>query len=123
MKNKLTTFITLFTALIVCQLTILPATQFANANEDIVAQGKEIAFDRKKGNCLACHVIADGSLPGTSGPPLVAMKQRFPETETLKAQIFNPLTRNPNSLMPPFGLHNILSEEDIDKIVAYLYTL
>ncbi len=90
---------------------------------DPVAEGKEIAFDRKKGNCLACHAIGDGSLPGTQGPPLVAMAQRFPDKAILKAQIVNPLDRNQNSLMPPFGLHDILSDAEIDKIVEYLLTL
>ncbi len=94
-----------------------------NADEAMIKKGKEVAFDRKKGNCLACHMIDDGSLPGTSGPPMVAMKARFPDREKLKAQIFNPLEKNPNSMMPPFGLHNVLNEEEIDAIVEYLLTL
>ena len=95
----------------------------ASADEATIKLGKEVAFDRKKGNCLACHMIDDGSLPGNQGPPLVAMQARFPDRETLKAQIFNPLDKNPNSVMPPFGLHNILSESEIDAIVDYLLTL
>ena len=95
----------------------------ASADEASIALGKEVAFDRKKGNCLACHVIAEGSLPGNQGPPLVAMQARFPEREKLKAQIVNPLDKNPNSIMPPFGLHNILSDSEIDAIVDYLLTL
>ena len=95
----------------------------ATADEALIEKGKEVSFDRKKGNCLACHVIADGSLPGNQGPPLVAMQARFPDKAVLRAQIANPLERNPNSIMPPFGLHNILSEGDIDAIVEYLYTL
>ena len=87
---------------------------------DAVEEGKAVAFDRKKGNCLACHAIGDGALPGTSGPPLVAMAQRFPDREALKAQIVNPLERNPDSLMPPFGLHNIISDKEIDIIVFML---
>ena len=98
-----------------CQLV------FADAQR--IAEGKEIAFDRKKGNCLACHMIADGTLPGTTGPPLLAMQQRYPELELLISQISNPLLKNPNSLMPPFGLHNILSEDEIQKIAEYIHTL
>ena len=37
-----------------------------------IAEGKKLAFDRKKGNCLACHMIDDGELAGNSGPPLIA---------------------------------------------------
>ena len=98
-------------------------SQFLLADADRIAQGKEIAFDRKKGNCLACHMIDDGALPGTTGPPLLAMQQRYPDLEALVAQISNPLTKNPNSLMPPFGLHNILSEDEIQKIAEYIHTL
>ncbi len=88
-----------------------------------IAEGKELAFDRKKGNCLACHMIADGSLPGNTAPPLVAMKARFPDFDRLVNQISNPLETNPNTLMPPFGLHDILSEGEIMKIAEYIYTL
>ena len=91
--------------------------------EDLVAKGKEIAFDRKQGNCLACHMMDDGSSPGNIGPPLVAMKARFPDKEKLRAQIYDPTVANPNSRMPPFGKHRIISEADIDAIVEYVYTL
>ena len=33
------------------------------AASDTVAKGKALAFDRSKGNCLACHAIADGEYP------------------------------------------------------------
>jgi sulfur-oxidizing protein SoxX len=29
--------------------------------------------------------------------------------------------RNPNTIMPPFGRHWILSEDEIDAVVAYIY--
>ena len=34
------------------------------------AEGQKIAFDRGKGNCLTCHDIKGGDLPGTIGPAL-----------------------------------------------------
>ena len=111
-------------ALLMPMLYLVPGLfSSASANEAMIEKGKEVAFNRKKGNCLACHIIADGSLPGSSGPPLVAMKARFPDKVALKAQISNPLDANPNSMMPPFGLHNILNGEEIDAIVEYLLTL
>ena len=88
-----------------------------------IEDGKRIAFDRALGNCLACHMIADGELPGNTAPPLLAMKARFPEASRLVKQISNPLEANPNSMMPPFGLHNILTEDQILKVTEYLYTL
>lgn len=95
----------------------------AFAGEEAVNHGKSVAFNRQKGNCLSCHMMDDGDQPGTQGPPLIAMKLRFPEREDLRARIHNPLEFNPNTIMPPFGLHNILSDEEIDAIVEYLYTL
>ena len=88
-----------------------------------VEQGKKIAFNRKKGNCLACHSIAGGSMAGNMGPPLVAMKARFPDKAKLRAQIWDATKANPNSVMPPFGRHKILSEKDIDLITEYIQTL
>ncbi|MFX5968759.1 hypothetical protein ABTE68_20350, partial [Acinetobacter baumannii] len=34
------------------------------------ADGQKLAFDRGKGNCLTCHVIKGGDLPGSIGPEL-----------------------------------------------------
>lgn len=98
-------------------------SQVASADEAMVAMGKKVAFDRQKGNCLACHMIDDGTLPGNQGPPLVAMKARFPDKEKLIKQISDPLSTNPNTIMPPFGVHNILSDDEIDAIAEYLLTL
>ena len=95
---------------------------FADTPE-VIAEGKKLAFSRKKGNCLACHAMDDGTLAGNGGPPLLAMKQRYPDVKRLRAQIWDSTERNPNSIMPPFGRHGILTEEEIDKITAYVLTL
>lgn len=89
----------------------------------VVEQGKAIAFDRVKGNCLACHAMDDGTLPGNIGPPLIAMKARFPDKAKLRAQIWDATVMNPNTIMIPFGRTGVLSEEEIDKVVEYVYTL
>ncbi len=47
---------------------------------------EEVTFGRKAGNCLACHMIPGGNLPGNIGPPLLAMKARFPNKADLRAQ-------------------------------------
>jgi sulfur-oxidizing protein SoxX len=86
-------------------------------------QGKQVAFDRTKGNCLACHAIEGGDLAGNVGPPLIAMKARFPDKARLRAQLWDSTKSNPNSIMPPFGRHQILAEKEIDQIVEYMYTL
>ena len=101
----------------------LSIPSMSQAGSSAVEEGKKIAFDRKKGNCLACHQIEGGSLPGNIGPPLVAMKARFPDKNVLKDQISNPQKNNPNTIMPPFGPHEIMSKNEIDKVVEFIHTL
>ncbi len=85
--------------------------------------GKELAFDRKLGNCLGCHAISGGTQPGNVGPPLIAMKARFPDRAVLRAQIWDATVKNPHSLMPPFGKHGVLTERQIDKITDFIHLL
>ena len=35
----------------------------------------------------------------------------------------DPMRFNPDTVMPPFGKHKILTDQEIDNIVDYLYTL
>lgn len=88
--------------------------------------GKELAFSNKKGNCLACHAmpgVPDAISPGNIAPPLIAMKARFPDKAQLRARIWNEMDFNPQTAMPPFGKHHILSEQEIDKVVDFIYGL
>ena len=119
MLNKSINALAVTTTLIA--MTIFSVVSAAETSR--IEDGKQIAFDRTLGNCLACHMIEDGELPGNMAPPLLVMKARFPEFDRLVAQISNPLEANPNSIMPPFGLHNILTEDEIKKVAEYLYTL
>ncbi len=95
----------------------------ANPPKDAITQGGCLAIDQKKGNCLACHRIENGSIPGNIAPPLISMAQRFPDKAKLRAQIWDATVANPKTSMPPFGRHKILSEAEIDKVVAFLLTL
>ena len=95
----------------------------AGISKSNIEKGQEIAFSRKKGNCLACHGIKGGKLPGNIAPPLVAMQQRFPDKAKLKAQIYDSTVENPNSIMPPFGRHKIISDKEIDLVTDYIYQL
>jgi len=103
---------------------MLLAPPAAIADEAAMAkEGKSLAFNRKKGNCLACHAIGDGASPGNIGPPLFSMKQRFKSQADLRAQIWDATQRNPTTPMPPFGRHKVLSDGEIDKIAAYIWSL
>ena len=114
--------ITTAAALMVTGALTMPVA-YSAAHGGMVEQGKKIAFDRKKGNCLGCHMIEDGSAPGNIGPPLVAMKARFPDKSVLRAQIWDATKRNPATMMPPFGKHNILTDKEIDLVTEYIYSL
>jgi len=86
-------------------------------------QGKAIAFNRFKGNCLACHYVEGGELTGNYGPPLIAMKIRYPDREVLRAQISDAAVKNPDTRMPPFGRNRILTEEEIELVTDYIHSL
>lgn len=89
---------------------------------DAVTLGGCNATDRTKGNCTACHMIS-GAIHGNLAPPLVSMKQRFPDKAKLRAQVWDATASNKHSVMPPYGRHSIISEKDIDNIVEFLLTL
>ncbi|MFO7808230.1 sulfur oxidation c-type cytochrome SoxX [Guyparkeria sp.] len=91
---------------------------------DSAKAGKEIAFGRGAGNCLACHQIKGGNLAGTIGPALIAMEARYPDREDLVAVMKDPREKfGDQTIMPPFGANGILSDEEISNVVDYLYTL
>lgn len=94
-----------------------------NPPNDAVTQGGCLVIDQRKGNCLACHRIVGGAIPGNIAPPLISMPQRFPDKAKLRAQVWDASAANPNTSMPPFGRHKVLSEEEIDKVVEFLLTL
>ncbi len=112
-----------FATLVVLVLVQVNGLRAEQTMDQRLAAGKNLAMARGKGNCLACHAIADGELPGNIGPPLLYMRQRFPDKNELRAQIWDPTVRNPDTVMPPFGKHRILTGEEIDLIVDYIQTL
>jgi L-cysteine S-thiosulfotransferase len=87
------------------------------------AVGEKLAFDRAKGNCLSCHDIKGGDLPGTIGPALKDIKSKYPDRNDLVAILTDETRRNPLTAMPPFGRNRLLTEQEIDAIVDFLQTL
>ncbi len=91
-----------------------------------IAAGARIAQDVTKGNCLACHAMPSDVNAVTSaniGPPLVGIRARFPDRTQLLHQVWDARLFNPDTVMPPFGKHQILTMEEIGLIIDYLYTL
>ncbi len=88
--------------------------------------GKELAFNNRKGNCLACHAmptVPDAVSAGLYGPPLIAMSARFPDKAKMRAQIWDATVLNPATTMIPFGKHGVLTEAEIDKVTDFVYGL
>ncbi|HYN26890.1 MAG TPA: sulfur oxidation c-type cytochrome SoxX [Burkholderiales bacterium] len=90
-----------------------------------VTAGRQLAFEIAKGNCLACHQFPRDPRANTLaniGPPLLAIRSRFPDRAQLRSRLWDPMQTNPNTAMPPFGKHRILSSDEIELIIDYLYT-
>jgi sulfur-oxidizing protein SoxX len=91
--------------------------------QSAAAEGQKIAFDRGKGNCLTCHVIKGGDLPGSIGPQLIDIKSKYSNRDDLIAIVTDETKRNPQTVMPPFGRNRILTEQEINAVVDFLQTL
>jgi sulfur-oxidizing protein SoxX len=91
--------------------------------QSAAAEGQKLAFDRGKGNCLTCHEIKGGDLPGTIGPALKDIKSKYPDRNDLIAIVTDETKRNPQTVMPPFGRNRILTEGEINAVVDFLQTL
>jgi sulfur-oxidizing protein SoxX len=91
--------------------------------QSAAAEGEKIAFDRGKGNCLTCHDIKGGDLPGTIGPALKDIKSKYPDRNDLVAIVSDETKRNPQTVMPPFGRNRILTEQEINAVVDFLQSL
>ena len=106
---------------------LLLASGSARTSEDArVEAGRRLAHDFDKGNCLACHSAPTDPTAITKAniaPPLIGMRARFKDHELLRRQIWDAATRNPNTIMPPFGRHMILTDDEIDLIVEYVLSL
>lgn len=110
----------------VFQCAMLPASSCAAADEDRIEEGRQLAQDFRKGNCLACHSMPTDPTAITKAniaPPLSHMHDRFGSRDALRSQIWDAGQRNPNTVMPPFGKHRILTNDEIELIIDYLYTL
>jgi L-cysteine S-thiosulfotransferase len=110
-------------ALALALLTGVVAAASPARAQSAVAEGQALAFDRSKGNCLTCHVIKGGDLPGTIGPELKDIKSKYPDRNELIAILTDETKRNPLTVMPPFGRNRILTEKEINAVVDFLQTL
>lgn len=108
----------------------MPSKDACKKASDAVTRGGCVMTDRKKGNCMACHRFAGLEKTrlqaGNIAPPLVAVQQSWANRggkDGLRKQVWDATTINPDTMMPPFGRHKILSDSEIDDIVEFLMTL
>lgn len=98
------------------------ATLTLPLNGDI-ARGKEIAMSQKRGNCVTCHRLPGDDWPGTVGNSLLQYKKYEYTADRIYQQIYDPRIFNPTSVMPPFGSHNLLTDQEIRDLVAFLQSI
>jgi len=100
--------------------------------------GRKVAVNRRKGNCLACHVISeikDQQFHGQVGPPLDDVGSRMSAAE-IRLRIVDPKVVNEDTIMPSFyrvdGFHRVMkkwqgktivSAQEVEDMIAYLMTL
>jgi sulfur-oxidizing protein SoxX len=99
-------------------------------------KGKAIATASGEASCLLCHAIPGGKGPsGNLGPSLAGVANRLSAAE-LRARIVDASRVNPDTVMPPYGRTQgltqvaapyrgkpLLSGAQIDDVVAFLLTL
>jgi len=115
----------LFTVLVLVGVFLTLFSQARADESPNVAAGRRLAFEIAKGNCLACHKFPGDPSANTManiGPPLLSIRSRFPDRARLRARLWDPMQKNPNTVMPPYGKHGILSRNEIELIIDYLYT-
>jgi sulfur-oxidizing protein SoxX len=85
--------------------------------------GQKLAYDRAMGNCLACHTMRGSDVPSDVGPKLEGIKAQFPDRKQLFDIVYDEEARNPQTVMPLFGKNLILTRQQIEEVVDFLYTL
>ena len=91
----------------------------SSLNADQMA-GKKLTLEF----CQACHQYQGTEQAGTVAPPLIGMKQRFPNRQTLFNIIYDPHKNlSKDTMMPPFGRNELLVEDEIERVIDFLYTL
>lgn len=83
-------------------------------------RGRALASARNRGNCLACHAMAGGTQPGTRGPDLTRYGATGRSDAQTYAMVFDMRTMNAQTLMPPFGTNEVLTDQEIRDVVAFL---
>jgi sulfur-oxidizing protein SoxX len=108
------------------------------ANPGVVGdsdRGRKVFVEREQGHCVRCHAVPGVQEAGNLGPPLAGVGSRLTPAE-IRVRVADITQVNPDAAMPAFrkaeGLHRVapayanrmlLSESQLDDVVAYLASL
>ncbi|OQW94375.1 MAG: sulfur oxidation c-type cytochrome SoxX [Beggiatoa sp. IS2] len=103
---------------------VTPPQKFSDPLSGDAEKGQKLVADRSRGgSCYACHVMPGANLPGNVGPDLSTVATWQRTDEHLFNYIYDARNVNPNTVMPPWGTHQVFTPEEIKDMVAYLKTL
>ncbi len=89
-----------------------------------VAAGKKIAFALKEGNCVACHSLPGAAMAGNVGPRLGPWVHGVFHSESeLAKYLYDPQAKFAHTVMPEFGKNKMLTEEQLEQVSAYVWSL
>jgi sulfur-oxidizing protein SoxX len=86
------------------------------------ARGREISFNRERGNCIVCHALPapDERLHGNAGPSLAGIAGRLTEGQ-IRLRLVDGRRLNP--VAAAYAGKTVLTAEEIEDVLAYLMTL
>lgn len=103
-----------------CVAAIATTARAGETDKDAVKEGKRLTLEF----CQACHNYKGTEQAGTVAPPLLGMKNRFPDRKKLFNIIYDPqVAIKKDTMMPPFGRNELLAKDEIEKVIDFLYTL
>lgn len=83
-------------------------------------RGQALANERSKGNCVACHLLKGAEQPGSKGPDLSTYGTWGRSDAEIYALVYDMRSRNPDTVMPPAGTNQILTDQELRDVVAFL---
>ena len=100
-----------------------------------VERGRQVFVEREQGHCVRCHAAPGVAEAGNLGPPLAGVGLRLTPAE-IRVRVADITQVNPDAAMPAFrkfeGLNRVapayanktlLTESQLDDVVAYLASL
>lgn len=83
-------------------------------------RGQALANERSKGNCVACHLLKGAEQPGSKGPDLTTYGTWGRSDEETYALVYDMRWRNPDTVMPPVGINQVLNDQELRDVIAFL---